>query len=32
MMLSASCVINEPWKHVAAKTRTTPYNASVFFV
>jgi len=32
MMLSANCVINEPWKHVAAKTRITPYNALILFV
>ena len=32
MMLSANCVINKPWKHAAAETGTTPYNASVLFV
>jgi len=32
MMLSANCVINEPWKHVVAEMGTTPYNASVLFV
>jgi hypothetical protein len=32
MMLSANCVINKPWKHVAAETWITPYNASVLFV
>jgi len=39
MMLSANCVINEPWKHVAAETWITPaetwitpYNASILFV
>jgi|EndMetStandDraft_3_1072993.scaffolds.fasta_scaffold4257739_1 hypothetical protein len=32
MMLSANCVINEPWKHVVAETRIIPYNASILFV
>jgi hypothetical protein len=32
MMLSANCVINEPWKHVVAEMGTTPYNALVLFV
>ena len=32
MMLSANYVINKPWKHAAAETGTTPYNASVLFV
>jgi len=32
MMLSANCVINEPWKHVPAETWITPYNASILFV
>jgi hypothetical protein len=32
MMLSANYVINEPWKHSAAETWTTPYNALVLFV
>ena len=32
MMLSANCVINEPWNHVAAEIRITPYNASILFV
>jgi len=32
MMLSANYVINEPWKHVVAKTRITPYNALILFV